>query len=317
MPEPMTDALIEWLKDPEHRALMEEELAAISVPPAPDSNGGNRGRVDPRNQLNDMTGAEWVFFLNSLESTCYPTTGPEGYAHRIRRIHPSPKPPQLMARLIRFFTKQGEWVLDPFAGVGGTLLGCSLAGRNGVGIELDTRYINAYKEACAETGLAHQTLLAGDARNIKSLVPDSPERYDFVLTDPPYGDLLSRARTGETLKKTGKAKATPFTDSRHDLGNLSREEFLKTLQAIIADCRDLLKPRGHCVVFAKDMQPVDGSPNMLHAEIADRLARIPGLSFRGYRIWHDRTPRLYPFGYPYTFVANQLHQFILVFRREG
>ncbi|NMC82955.1 MAG: hypothetical protein GYA63_08905 [Armatimonadetes bacterium] len=56
---------------------------------------------------------------------------------------------------------------------------------------------------------------------------------------------------------------------------------------------------------------------MLHAEIADRLARIPGLSFRGYRIWHDRTPRLYPFGYPYTFVANQLHQFILVFRREG
>ncbi len=44
-----------------------------------------------------------------------------------------------MARLIEFFTKSGEIVLDPFAGVGGTLLGAAIARgpRRALGIELD------------------------------------------------------------------------------------------------------------------------------------------------------------------------------------
>ena len=44
-----------------------------------------------------------------------------------RRVHGANKPPRLMARLIEFFTKPGELVLDPFAGVGGTLLGAAIA----------------------------------------------------------------------------------------------------------------------------------------------------------------------------------------------
>ena len=43
--------------------------------------------------------------------------------HHIRKIHPTPKPPQLMRDLIQFFTKEGELVFDTFMGVGGTLLG--------------------------------------------------------------------------------------------------------------------------------------------------------------------------------------------------
>jgi hypothetical protein len=55
---------------------------------------------------------------------------------------------------------------------------------------------------------------------------------------------------------------------------------------------------------------------MLHADIVAELAQLPGLTFRGYRIWHDQSQNLYPFGYPYAFVANQVHQFILIFRKE-
>src|SRR6476469_10688846 len=82
---------------------------------------------DPRNRLNDLTGREWVHFLSSVEATAYPTSGPQSYGHKLRRAHPSPKPPQLMRRIIEFFTRRDEWVLDPFMGVGGTLLGCALA----------------------------------------------------------------------------------------------------------------------------------------------------------------------------------------------
>ena len=48
-----------------------------------------------------------------------------------------------MARLIEFFTRTGELVLDPFAGVGGTLLGAAIARgpRRAIGIELDPRWV--------------------------------------------------------------------------------------------------------------------------------------------------------------------------------
>jgi DNA modification methylase len=46
-----------------------------------------------------------IDFITQIEETKYSTNGVEGYAHKIRRIHPSPKPPQLMKKLIEFFTK--------------------------------------------------------------------------------------------------------------------------------------------------------------------------------------------------------------------
>ena len=76
----------------------------------------------PAEPINDLSPEEWAAFAAPLLATSYPTRGPASAAHHIRRAHPSPKPPQLMAELIRFFTKRGGSVLDPFAGAGGTLL---------------------------------------------------------------------------------------------------------------------------------------------------------------------------------------------------
>src|SRR5215216_4630768 len=73
-----------------------------------EADGRVPGTPHPRNHLNDLTGREWVHFLSSVEATAYPTTGPHSYGHRLRRAHPSPKPPQLMRRIIEFFTRQGE-----------------------------------------------------------------------------------------------------------------------------------------------------------------------------------------------------------------
>src|SRR5947199_7818145 len=103
---------------------------------------------DPRNRLNDLTGREWTYALRSVIATRYPTNGAEGYAHALRRAHPSPKPPQLMAELIRFFTQRNGRVLDPFAGVGGTLLACAVENRRGVGVELSPEDAAIYREGC-------------------------------------------------------------------------------------------------------------------------------------------------------------------------
>lgn len=278
-----------------------------------------KGKIDPRNPLNNLTGAEWVYFLASVDATAYPTKGPESFAHDLRKAHPSPKPPQLMRKLIEFFTKSGGWVLDPFVGAGGTLLGCSMAGRHGVGIDLEEQYLNIYTRVCQREGLAEQITIEGDSHNVIDLVqrePNAPQAFDLVLTDPPYGDMLARSQTGENRKRTGIAEATPFTDLATDLGNLPRKAFLKELRLIVRASVSLLKDKGYCVVFCKDLQPTREHHNMLHADVVEELLKIPDLAFKGYKIWHDKTPTLYPFGYPYAFVANQLHQFILIFRKE-
>ena len=57
------------------------------------------------NKLNDLNGAEWAHFLNSVEVTHYATNGADGFAHHLRKRIPSPKPPQLMKKFIDFFTK--------------------------------------------------------------------------------------------------------------------------------------------------------------------------------------------------------------------
>ena len=297
---------------------------------------------DTRNKLNDLSGSEWIYFLKSVElegdelnpaslndlsdmewalenapvwDTHYPTRGKEAYAHHIRKQHPSPKPPQLMKRLIEFFTKKGGRVLDPFVGVGGTLLACSLTEREGVGVDLSSEYLEIYHEASTELGLAPQTVFAGDSTNLRHIL-NNTEPFDLILTDPPYADMLSRKQSGDKKKKTGSDSPTPFTHQPNDLGNMSMAQFYESLQEVIGGAVQYLKPKGYVVIFCKDLQPTREHHNMLHVDVVNALASIKELQFRGYKIWYDKSQRLYPFGYPYAYVSNQFHQFILIFRKE-
>ena len=47
--------------------------------------------------------------------------------------------PQIPRQMMLRYTKQGEWVLDPFVGSGTTLIECRRLGRNGIGIELNKK----------------------------------------------------------------------------------------------------------------------------------------------------------------------------------
>jgi len=59
-----------------------------------------------------------------------------------RAGHPAPYPVELAERLIRMFSFAGDTVLDPFAGVGSTSLAALGSGRNSVGNEIESTYLN-------------------------------------------------------------------------------------------------------------------------------------------------------------------------------
>jgi DNA modification methylase len=81
--------------------------------------------------------------------------------------HPTPKPPELLAELIRVSSNAGQLILDPFAGSGSTLTAAQLTGRVCYACELEPGYCELILERW-ERLAGEQAVLAdeggGDAR---------------------------------------------------------------------------------------------------------------------------------------------------------
>ena len=63
-----------------------------------------------------------------------------------KNTHPTVKPVKLMAYLTTLFTREGDWILDPFNGSGTTGLASKLLNRNYIGIELEEESYNISSE---------------------------------------------------------------------------------------------------------------------------------------------------------------------------
>jgi DNA modification methylase len=65
------------------------------------------------------------------------------------KLHPTQKPVEPLAQLIRSFTLPGELVLDPFAGSGSSCAAALLTGRRYIGVETDDAYYQQASERMA------------------------------------------------------------------------------------------------------------------------------------------------------------------------
>lgn len=275
-------------------------------------------KYDKRNKLNELSGKKWIYFTNSVWITGYSPTAKENIGLKYRKIHPSPKPPGLIKDIIEFFTKSDSLILDPFVGVGGTLLGAAMAGgnRTAIGIDLEPKFKEAYQKVCNTENLPEMKFIIGDSRDILSKNETLKKmKFDLIIADPPYSDMMSRNRTGQKVKLYQQKKATPYTQSNQDLGNMEKEDFLNNLKEILGNSIKLLNEGKYLIVFCKDLQPKGKNINYLHCDVVNKLNELDGLEYKGMRIWHDQAMSLYPFGYPYAFVMNQIHQYILIFRK--
>ena len=63
-----------------------------------------------------------------------------------KNIHPTTKPVKLMSYIITLFTREGDWVIDPFLGSGTTGLASKLINRHFVGIEREKEYFDICEE---------------------------------------------------------------------------------------------------------------------------------------------------------------------------
>jgi DNA modification methylase len=294
----------------------------------------------PANTLNELPGEEWLYFTKSLLTTAYPSE----LGHAARKAHGANKPPRLMARLIEFFSRTGELVLDPFVGVGGTLLGAAIARgpRRALGLELEPRWATIFERVVrdlaaerdglgpdlADLGAADPggprgfdpsgvELRVGDALAILPTLPD--RSVDLVATDPPYNLQLPMTMAGGVLAETHANRRTDYamvTDSDRDLANApDYGTFLDRMGEVFGELARVLGDGRYALVIVRDAYQ-DGRYVFTGSDLAARAAAV-GLSPKGDLIWYQAGTRLRPYGYPYAFVPNIVHQHILVLRKES
>lgn len=66
--------------------------------------------------------------------------------HPEKTMHPCSFPIELVQRLVLALTQKGEWVLDPFAGVGSALIAAIMHERKGIGAEKEAPYVAEAKD---------------------------------------------------------------------------------------------------------------------------------------------------------------------------
>jgi len=101
-------------------------------------------------------------------------------------FHPSSLQPRLAGCMVNLSrAKKGEFFLDPFCGVGSTLLEADVMGCIPVGLDISKWMIGAAKRNLIHFSQGDWGVVRGDARNPPFLPVDS------IATDPPYGRTTS------------------------------------------------------------------------------------------------------------------------------
>ena len=269
--------------------------------------------VSPRNTLNELTSTEWLPETISVwNQRGLGANHPEA---QIERQHPAPFSFTDVSRLVRFFTKKGDVVLDPFVGVGSTLKACAVEGRNGIGFELNQRYGELAKERLMVevsdlfSTLVKQDVRVGDARELVKELPDNT--IDLVITSPPYWNILHKEDHKAKQERKEHNLDTRYGDDVRDLGNTPDYEiFLEELTSILGECGRALKPKKYMAVIVSDFR-VKSRFVMFHSDLARAMEKFK-MELRGLTVLYQRHKRIFPYGYPYAFVPNIHHQYILI-----
>ncbi|MCL4370122.1 MAG: site-specific DNA-methyltransferase [Chloroflexi bacterium] len=283
----------------------------------PELAGQDRRPPHPKNGLNDLSGEEWLYFTKSVITTAFPSE----HGHELRKAHGANKPPQLMKLLIEFFTKAGGRVLDPFAGVGGTLIGAALClpPRECVGVEINRRWIDVYEQVIAQSqgALRGYPMIHGDS--LEELDKMEEASFDFVATDPPYNLHLERTMCDGRYDGAFANRRTDYdmrSDDPRDLANLgSYDSYLGAMERLFARCYRVLKPGRYMAVIVRNAYQ-KGEYIFTHADLA-RRAKTAGFVPKGEKVWYQAGTRLRPYGYPYGYVPNIAHQHIVILQRPA
>lgn len=276
---------------------------------------GERGKYNIKNKLNNLTGKEWIKFSKSW------------FIHRpIRRknneiLHPAKFPESLVKEFIRFFTKENQWVLDPFLGTGSTLIAAGELNRNAVGIELSQKYFKIAEERIRAKNFSKNIIpLLGSSLKTDKLLDNidlNNIKFDYVITSPPYWNQLERSSIRQKSRKE-KGLDTQYSFDKEDLGNIkSYEEFIENQAKIFDKVYDLVNNKGYLTIITNNIY-YKSKLYPLAFDTAVSLTKRGSKSWvlKDEKIWLQDDKPLIALGINNAWVGNRHHQYCLIFRKE-
>jgi DNA modification methylase len=261
-----------------------------------------------------------------------------------RRLkHPAMFPLELCNRLIKIYTSVGDTVMDPFVGSGSAIVSAKLLARRGIGIDINNDFIELCKRRLRNVAWggnlerdSHKQTNLSDINNIEQkeptvsnkielpeerieLINDSclkmnetikPGTVDFILTSPPYWDILNQERTADYKE------IRRYSEREDDISNITDyNEFLKTLSVCFKKCYDALKNEGYFCIVVMDIRKKDKF-YPFHSDIAKEMEKL-GFKFEDIIVWNrlKEYNNLRSLGYPYVFRVNKVHEYVLIFKK--
>lgn len=260
-------------------------------------------------RMNNFTGKEWL--QNSF--TIWHDIKKTSEERKLK--HPALFPQQLVEKIINIYTKDpGEVILDPFLGIGSTVIGAYNLGKKGIGVDLSSDFIKITKQRIKnfQPKLLNNDkpikpkIILGNSKNLDKWI--KPESVDLVITSPPYWDILNMTRTVD------KRKNKNYSDNSEDLGNIhDYNKFLTELKKVYAEVYKTLKPNKRCVSVVMDIRKKDKF-FPLHIDQSRIMSEI-GFELEEFVIW-DRASEynnMKTLGYPWVFRFNKVHEYICIY----
>jgi len=237
---------------------------------------------------------------------------------RDKTVHPATFPIQLARRVIELFTHEGELVLDPFCGIGTTLLASKQLNRNALGIDINPKYIEcAHKRIAQYLSLSStkQIAICDDAINVDKYIKG--QKVKLIWTSPPYMTLLNKVRENKSRKNRKNyqyRQIEQYSDLSNDLGNQEDELYYSSIRSIFEKVKAVLRPDGHCVINVGDFYR-ENKLVLLHEGIIRTMSSI-GYRLENVIIW-DKTNLVNGtgiFGYPKRYMTMYVtYEYLLHF----
>lgn len=237
-------------------------------------------------------------------------------------LHPAKYPEDLVEMLVKEFTLEGYNVFDPMSGTGSTQVGALKVGRNGYGTELSEFFAAIANNRCSEYNDPTQRALFDGARNndfkilnkdARLITPADFPELDFIVTSPPYWDMLNMKGAENQAKRKEKGLKTNYSDDVDDLGNIADyNKFISELCDVYFNLIRFLKPGGYMTIVVKNIKKQGRSYPFawdLGRELQKELILLPEV------FWCQDDISIAPYGYGNTWVSNTFHQYCLTFQK--
>ena len=280
------------------------------------------------NHINCLTAKEWIQDQVAIWEFFY-----ERRDIRDRNIHPAVFPIGLPKKCIELFTHRGELVLDPFVGIGTTLVAAFDLDRNAVGFDLKKKYVDVANRRVAQNKLdirrggdhapSNQVAIQDDAHNIPEYLHEGT--VALAVTSPPYANMLNRPRLNKSIRGNLRMndqflKVQQYSNDPRDLGTMEPRKYAATLAEIYKGILPLMRPKGHSVINVTDIWWKDeryGRRIPVHIYVTEEMERV-GYELRNIIIWDRRNivNKVGIFGWPSNYITlGTTFEYILDFWR--